>query len=83
MYSRKTKEYTEGILLTRVQTDRLIELYKADQGLWDLSSSVYHNKDKRRKALQNILDILREEYDGFDGTGNIITNVYVCKKIFM
>lgn len=70
MYARKSgRDCNEGLLLTRAQTDRLIELYKGDIGLWDMSSPVYHNKDRRRKALLSILDTLREEYPGFDATG--------------
>ncbi|XP_076077945.1 uncharacterized protein LOC143048262 [Mytilus galloprovincialis] len=69
MYARKSgRDCNEGLFLTRAQTDRLIELYKGDIGLWDMSSPVYHNKDRRRKALLSILDTLREEYPGFDAT---------------
>ncbi|XP_063404035.1 uncharacterized protein LOC134687567 [Mytilus trossulus] len=69
MYARKSgRDCNEGLLLTRAQTDRLIDLYKGDIGLWDMSSPVYHNKDRRRKALLSILDTLREEYPGFDAT---------------
>lgn len=58
----------EELKLTTEQTERLIELYHEEVDLWNFSSANYHNKDCRRKALENILSKLQEEYPGLNGS---------------
>ena len=36
------------IVMTRDQTDKLIDLFEQEEDLWNISSENYHNKRKRK-----------------------------------
>ena len=57
----------EELKLTSEQTERLVELYQ-EEDLWNFYSQNYHNKDVRRKALENMLMILQQEFPGLSGS---------------
>ena len=65
-----SKYYKDDLKLTTRQTERLIEYYRAERGLWDVTSPTYFKKEHRKRALQRIAVKLTEEY-GFmaDCTG--------------
>ena len=39
------------IVMTREQTDQLIDLFEQEEDLWNISSENYHNKEKKRCCL--------------------------------
>ena len=81
MASKKKEE----LRLTPSETDKLIELYQDEVDLWNCSLRTYHNKDCRRKALENILTKLLEEFPNINGSSRCqTTNNHInCRCILV
>ena len=72
MAAKRKKE----LKLKSEQTERLVELYQEEEDLWNFSSQSYHNKDVRRKALENMLMILQQEFPGLSGSMRSLINAW-------
>lgn len=66
------KKRIEELKLTSVQEERLIELFHDEPDLWNVSSASYSRRDCRQKALSNIQEKLREEYEGLECNGKFL-----------
>ena len=63
------KKRIDELKLSTEQQERLIELFHEEPDLWNVSSPSYSKKDCRQRALSNILEKLREEYEGLECNG--------------
>ena len=71
----------EELKLTTEQTEKLLEFYQEEVDLWNFSSANYHNKDCRRRALENILNKLNEEYPGINGSSKYKKSTFIVAKV--
>ena len=65
------KKRIDELKLTSEQQERLIELLHEDPDLWNTSSASYSKKDCRQKALRNIVEQLKERYEGLECNGKL------------
>ena len=52
----------ENVYFTKVQIQRLCELYQDMDNLWNITSPDYHKRDKKNESLEKIKGVLVEEF---------------------
>ena len=63
----------ETIYYTKSQLQRLCELYRFEDNLWNASSSGYHKTDKKNASLDRIRETMMEEFQDIQPfTGNCL-----------
>ena len=52
------------IIISKEQTDKLIELFEQEEDLWNISSDSYHKKEARYAAHSRIKEKTNDKFDG-------------------